>query len=258
MRLQTLAARSALAALVLALLLAATAVVAVRLGRLSFATGLELIVPATGLGLAALAGALVWLWQAARRNAGNGKRPGLIALFGALAFLYVPLSSAWYGLVMPPIVDVSADTDNPPHFIALASLRTPAMNPLVFDGRKIITYRGEQRTIAYVLHDFKDGEITRPYPRFFPHSDAPVKTLFWRSFETVKRLGWDIAAYDDRTGRIEATTRSPWFGRIFDIVLEVRPAGAGARVAVRAESRSDPNDHGYAIRLVRSFLRANP
>ncbi len=258
MRLQTFAARAALAALIVALLLAAAAIVGVRLDLLPFATGLAMMLPATGLGLAALAGALVWLRQAGRRNAGDGKRAGLIALFGSLLFLYFPLTSAWYGLTMPPINDVSTDTDDPPRFVALARQRGPRMNPLAFDGQKTIAWHGEQRTIAYVLHDFKNGEITRPWPRFFPRSESPVKTLFWRSFETAKRLDWHIVAYSEKDGRIEATTRSPWFGRIFDIALQVRPAGAGARVAVRAASRSDPGDHGYAIRLVRKFLATIP
>jgi hypothetical protein len=258
MRLQTFAARAALAALVVALLLAAAAVISVRLNLLPFGTGLELMLPATLLGLLALAAALAWLWQAARRNAGEGKRAALTALAGALLFLYFPLSSAWYGLSLPPIADVSTDTDNPPRFVALASSRGPAMNPLRFDGQAMIAWRGEQRTVSYVLHEYKNGEITRPNPRFFPHAEAPVKTLFWRSFETAKAMGWDIAAYSEATGRIEATTRSPWFGRIYDIVLEVRPAGAGARVAVRAQSRADRHDHGYAMRLVRRFVNAVP
>ena len=71
MRLQTFAARAALAALVVALLLAAAAVISVRLNLLPFGTGLELMLPATLLGLLALAAALAWLWQAARRNAGR-------------------------------------------------------------------------------------------------------------------------------------------------------------------------------------------
>lgn len=258
MRLQIFAARTALAALLLAIVTAIAAVAGVRLGRLAFDTGLDLMLPATGLGLAALAAALVWLWQAARRNAGDAKRAGLTALFGALLFLYFPLSSAWYGLTLPPIVDVSTDTDNPPRFVVLAKLRTAGSNPLAFDGQKTISWHGEQRTISYVLHEFQNGELTIPRARFFPHADSPVKALFWRSFETAKRLGWDIAAFDADTGRIEATSHSLWFGRISDIVLEVRPAGAGARVAVRAQSRSDRDDHGMALRLVRKFLAANP
>jgi hypothetical protein len=258
MPLQILAARTALAALILALGVAAAAIAGVRLDRIPFDTGMTLMTPATLLGLVALAAALIWLSQAARRNAGEGKRAGLVALGGALLFLYFPLSSAWYGWSLPPIDDVSTDTDNPPRFVALAPLRGPAMNPLRFDGQATIPWRGEQRTISYVLHEYKNGEITRPNPRFFPHAEAPVKTLFWRSFETAKRLGWDIAAYSEATGHIEATTRTLWFGRIYDIALEVRPAGAGARVAVRAQSRADRHDHGYAMRLVRRFVNAVP
>lgn len=258
MRLQVFAARAGFAALILALLLAAVAVAGVRANILSFPTGLTVMIPATILAALGGIGGVVWLWTAARHNTGHAKRLGLIALAGSITFLYFPLSSTYYGLILPPINDVSTDTDSPPHFVYLAKLRTPAMNPLAFDGQATIHYRGQDRTIAFALHELKNGELTRPNPRFFPHSDTPVKTLFWRCFETVKRLGWKIAAYDEKTGRIEATTTSPWFGRIFDIVLEIRPAGAGARVAVRAQSRSDKIDHGYAIRLVRHFLAANP
>ncbi|MCP5411538.1 MAG: DUF1499 domain-containing protein [Alphaproteobacteria bacterium] len=258
MRLQILAARTAFAALIAGLAVAAVAIAGVRLDRIAFPAGLSLMALATVLGLIGLLGGLLWLAQAARRNAGEAKRLGLIALFGAALFVYFPLSSAYYGLALPPIVDVSTDTDAPPQFVYLAKLRTAQMNPLVFDGQAAIPYKGEERTVAYVLHELKNGELTRPNPRFFPHSEAPVKTLFWRSFETVKRLGWRIVDFSEADGRIEATTRSLWFGRIFDIVLDVRPAGAGARVVVRAESRSDRDDHGYAIRLVRRFVNTIP
>lgn len=258
MRLQILAARAALAALILAIGLAAAAIVGVRLDHLSFDTGLTLMIPATGLGFIAFAAAILWLRQAATRNSGEGRRAGPIALFGSVLFLYFPLTSAWYGMTLPPIHDVSTDTDNPPHFVALAKLRTAGMNPLAFDGQTTISYRGEQQTISYVLHEYRNGEITRPNPRFFPNADSPVKTLFWRSFETAKRLGWRIDSYSEKDGRIEATARSFWFGRIFDIVLETRPAGAGARVVARVESRADHSDHGYALRLVQKFLGAMP
>lgn len=258
MRLQILAARAGLTALVVALGLAGAAVAGVRLGAITFATGMEVMAGATLLGLGGFLGGAVWFWQAARRNAGDARRCGLAALAGAALFLYFPLTSFYYGLALPPITDVSTDTDAPPAFVTLAGLRTAGMNPLAFDGQSTISYQGEARTIAYVLHDMKNGELTRPSPRFFPRSLAPVKTLFWRSFETVKKLDWHIVAYDEATGRIEATTRSFWFGRDFDIVLNVRPAGAGARVAVRVQDRADPRDHGYAIRLLQQFLAANP
>ena len=60
MRFQSIAARTALAALVLAILAGAGAVAGVRLGLLTDNAGTVFMVPAVGLGLAALLMALLW------------------------------------------------------------------------------------------------------------------------------------------------------------------------------------------------------
>ena len=92
MRLQLMAARGALTSLVLAVLAGIGAVACVRLGIFTDAGGRHVMTLATGLGLLALGLALVWLKQALTRNAGEGKRLGLIALAGSLIFLYHPLA----------------------------------------------------------------------------------------------------------------------------------------------------------------------
>jgi hypothetical protein len=258
MRLQILAARTALAALIAGLALAGAAIAGVRLGLLPYPGGITIMTAATLLGLLALALALTWLWQAARRNAGEAKRPGLIALAGALVFVYFPLTTAYYGLVMPPIHDASTDPDDPPQFVALAAARTAAMNRPAFDGQAHIRYRGEEMTISYALHNYKNGLITQPYSKLLPHSDKPVATLFWRAFEVAKRMGWHIVDYNQAQGRIEATTASFWFGRISDIAIRVRPSGIGARIDLRAESRRGTRDNGFNIRLIRDFRAALP
>ena len=97
MRFQLLAARSALGALILAVIGAVVAVAGVRLGFFPYATGMVVMWPATGLGLLALAAAIAWLWSAIAKNEGAGKRIGLIALLGSLVFLYPPLSTVWAG-----------------------------------------------------------------------------------------------------------------------------------------------------------------
>jgi hypothetical protein len=79
MRFQLIAARTAFAALALAILGAVAAVAGVRLGFLTDKAGRTLMIPATGLGLAALVFALLWLRSALSRNKGEGKRSGLIA-----------------------------------------------------------------------------------------------------------------------------------------------------------------------------------
>src|SRR5882757_3273893 len=64
MRFQHFAARSALAALILAVLAGTAAVAGVRLGVLTDKSGRTLMIPATALGLAALVMALLWLRSA--------------------------------------------------------------------------------------------------------------------------------------------------------------------------------------------------
>jgi fatty-acyl-CoA synthase len=255
MRFQLLAARAALAALVLGVLLAAIAVGGVRLGQLSDPAGTNLMVPATGAGLLALALALAWLYSALSRNQGTGKRPGLIGFFGALAFLYSPLTYVYYGFAALPIHDATTDPEHPPQFVTLA--KVPSANSRIYDGSRRIPYsgpdaryRGTEVTVDYAFHD--------KYPRLTkPHSGLLVspQKAFWRAHDAVQRLGWTIVDTDEKDLRIEATDRSFWFGRTSDIVIRVRQAGAiGSRIDVRAMSREAGNDHGRNVARLKAFF----
>jgi hypothetical protein len=249
MRFQLIAARTALAALLLAVLAAVCAVGLVRLGLLTDKGGRTLMVPATGLGLLSLALALLWLRSALARNEGEGKRMGLIALVGALAFLYAPLTYVYYGYKALPIHDVTTDPEDPPQFVALARIH-PA-NSRIFDAARKIPYKGEQVTIAYALHE-EYPPLTKPHAGLLV---SPQKA-FWRCFERVKALGWTIVDVNQNEQRIEATDRSFWFGRISDIVIRVRPAGSiGSRVDIRSESRDGELDHGRNVARIKDFFR---
>lgn len=255
MRFQLLAARAALAVLVLGVLLAAIAVGGVRLGQLSDPAGTNLMVPATGAGLLALALALAWLYSALSRNQGAGKRAGLIALFGALAFLYSPLTYVYYGFASLPINDATTDPEAPPQFVALAKI--PSANSRIYDGQRRIPYsgpdaryRGQDVTVDYAFHD-KFPRLTKP------HSGLQIspQKAFWRAHATVQKLGWTIVDTNEKDLRIEATDRSFWFGRTSDIVIRVRQAGAiGVRVDVRAMSREAGNDHGRNVARLKAFF----
>jgi len=253
MRFQLFAARTAFAALLLAVLAGAGAVAGVRLGLLTDKGGSTLMIPATVLGLAALALALLWLRSALARNAGEGKRLGLMALLGSLAFLYSPITYVYYGYKLLPIHDITTAPEDPPQFVALAKIH-PA-NGRVFDGARKISYKGEEVTVAYAMHEeygFQAGQfLTKPHVGLLI---SPQKT-FWRSYEVVKKLGWTIVDASEKDLRIEATDRSLWFGRISDIVIRVRPAGStGSRVDVRSESRDGELDHGRNAARLRRFF----
>jgi fatty-acyl-CoA synthase len=253
MRFQLFAARTAFAALFLAALAGAGAVAGVRLGLLTDKGGSTLMIPATVLGLAALALALLWLRSALARNENEGRLLGLIALLGSLAFLYSPITYVYYGYKLLPIHDIATAPEDPPQFVVLARIH-PA-NGRAFDGGRKISYKGEEVTVAYAMHEEYGGQaghfLTKPHVGLLI---SPQKT-FWRSFETVKKLDWTIVDVNEKDLRIEATDRSLWFGRISDIVIRVRPAGAiGSRVDVRSESRDGALDHGRNAARLKQFF----
>lgn len=257
MRFQFLAARLALAALLLAALAAAGALIGVRAGGLTYEAGLRVMTGATLLGLAALGLALVWMLRAVIGNEGAGKRAGLAALIGSLLLVYVPLHNAVRGWSAPPINDVASDPDDPPAFVALAKLRTRGMNSPQPDSSQRVHYKGETNTAAYMLHTYYGP--TAPSPITKPHAylQKTPPQMFWHAFETAKKMGWTIVDYSPAQGRIEATDTSFWFAQTTDIAIRVQKAGdIGARVDVRAQSRSGLDDFGRNIALLDGFFRA--
>jgi hypothetical protein len=248
MRLQLLAARTAFAVLLLAVLVGASAVAGVRFGLLSDKAGSGLMIPATVLGLASLAVALVWLRSALINNMGKGKRLGLCALIGSCLFLFPPLSYSFYGLTALPIHDITTDPEDPPQFVALAKIH-PA-NSRDFDPDRRIRYKGKDASLAYALHD--------QYPLLTkPHNGLLVlpQKAYWRCYDVVQKLGWTIVEANPKQLRIEATDKSFWFGRVSDIVIRVRQAGAiGSRVDLRAESRNGAIDHGRNAARLKAFF----
>ena len=250
MRFQLTAARLAFAALGLAVLTAAAAIAGVRLGAISDAAASTLMIPATALGAASLFLGLIWLRTALASNRGAGKRLGLLALIGALAFLYQPLSYLYAGFVSLPIHDATTDPEDPPQFVALA--KVASANSRAFDGERHIRYKGQDVTVAYALHD-KYPILTKPHAGLGPQS-MPDK-VYRRALDAVKQLGWTVVEADDKDLRIEATDKSFWFGRISDIVIRVRQAGTiGSRLYMRAESREAGNDHGRNVARLKAFF----
>jgi hypothetical protein len=93
--------------------------------------------------------------------------------------------------------------------------------------------------------------------RGLPKDATPQSFWFWRAFERAKRMGWNIVAFDQKTGRIEATDTTLWFGFTDDIVVRVQSAGAiGAKVDIRSKSRVGTSDYGRNAERVREYLRS--
>lgn len=251
MRFQLLCARLALAALLLGLLTAGIAIAAVRMGALPFESGLIVMAGATALGLVSLMLALIWILRAFNANQGAGKRPGMAALFGSLLFLYPPLHALYLGLTSPAIHDATTNPEDPPVFVALAK-RQPGMNAAAYDGSEQIRFRGETNTANYMLHTYYAG-LTLPKGKLL----TTKAKLFWHSFETAKKMGWQIVDFNEAQGRVEAIATSFWFGQKANIVIRVREAGSmGAIADIRSQSQTGTRDFGANIARLQAYLKA--
>jgi len=189
-----------------------------------------------------LAAAGLCLWGAALARPGMHRSGLSLALTGILVGLcvfWIPWQQKRTAGRVPPIHDISTDTDNPPLFVAILPLRVAAANQAAYGGGEVA---GQQRTA---------------YPDIKPlHLAVAPGTAFQRALEAARGLRWTVVAQDPAAGRIEASDRTFWYGFIDDVVIRITPEAAGSRIDVRSVSRVGKSDVGTNARRIRSFLGA--
>ncbi len=248
---RSIAARLSFGAFVVALAIALTASFGTRLGLWNYETGFRVLLPAVCIGLVAVLAGATWLIAALRHNNSEGWRWGFAGLLGSLVLVFIPLDAARRAWVAPPIHDISTDVEYAPQFVALLPLRKGAVNGPEYDGPKKVVLDGKIATVAELQK--------KAYPDIYAHPQLGVTVAkqFWHAFAVAKRMGWTIVAFDPKTGRIEATDTTLWFGFTDDIAIRVRAAGSmGARIDIRSKSRIGTSDYGRNAHRVRRFLKA--
>jgi uncharacterized protein (DUF1499 family) len=157
---------------------------------------------------------------------------------GAL-IAYVPWHYDQLRRTVPPIHDITTDTEHPPAFsAAIAALRTKEHdNPVVYEGSKV-------------------AELQR---QAFPDIAPLIVSLgpdaaFDRALDTARQMGWTIVAADDKSGQIEASDQSRWMGFTDDIAIRVAKTDAGSRIDLRSSSRLGRSDFGVNAARVRAYL----
>jgi hypothetical protein len=255
MRHQPLLAKTAFFTFLIGAVIALAACICTRLHLVSLDLGLKLVLPGLAIGLIGLGCGGAWIWRALALNNSQGWRLGTIGLIGSLLLVGIPASYQWRVETLPPIHDVSTDIGDAPQFVALLAQRKGATNPASYDGPNVIVYQGEKMTTA--LAQKNAWQDIKPLERLagtIPQHEF-ISRYFWRALNAVNGLGWRVAAFDVKSGRIEATSQTLWFGGISDIVIRVKPAGKiGVRVDVRAKSRHGDADGGRNAELVHAFL----
>ncbi|PYQ16963.1 MAG: DUF1499 domain-containing protein [Acidobacteria bacterium] len=204
-----------------------------RIGWWSFRTGLGLLRWAFYGGVAGAALALIAV-------VGGGRRAlAALGLLVGVAAMLPPWQFQRMARSRPPIHDISTDTDDPPRFVAVVPLRQGGTNPVDYGGPAIAAQQRE----AYP--DIAPATLALPPARAFEHA-----------LQVARAQGWQVVAAAPAEGRIEATDTTRWFGFKDDIVIRVRPEGAGSRVDVRSVSRVGRGDVGTNARRIRDFLKA--
>lgn len=182
---------------------------------------------------------------------------GIVALIGALATrrpeailtaLIGTTAGAVVGLHMlswvqtarsvPPIHDITTDTSDPPEFVAVAPLRADAPNPAAYDGPDV----AEAQKEAY------------PDIRTAVFRNADAAAVMRAAREAAAQAGWEIVAFSEADGRLEATDTTFWFGYKDDVVVRVRATADGAELDVRSKSRVGLSDLGTNAARIRTFI----
>ena len=205
-----------------------------RLGLWDFGTGFSVLRWAAYLGIAGVVLGLVVLIT---RPATSRAAVALAMVAGIIAAL-VPWSWMRTAKRVPPIHDITTDTEHPPEFVAVLPLRADAPNPATYEGAEIAAAQHEA------------------YPDVRPlTTSSPPAATFDRALEAAREMGWDIVAFDKDAGRIEATATTRWFGFKDDVIVRITPEGTGSKVDVRSVSRVGKSDVGANAKRIREFLK---
>lgn len=187
-----------------------------------------------------LAAAALSLWGLVVTRPGGSRRGFLLALMGVLGGLVVAgIPWLWWRTAqrVPPIHDISTDTETPPAFVAILPLRAGAPNSAEYGGPEVAA---QQRA---------------GYPDLGPLTlQEPPVQVFPRALAVARDLGWEVVASDLATGRIEASATTFWFGFIDDVVVRISPSGSGSRIDVRSVSRVGRSDVGANAKRISTYL----
>jgi uncharacterized protein (DUF1499 family) len=202
----------------------------------------SLLVAVVGGALVLVIG-LVYLAIAIKRDLAGNRNRILVSMALGVVPLVIMVPQMMAAGEVPPIHDISTDTDYPPAFVAIVPLRANAPN-------------GFEYGVSEAWPAEKLAETTREaYPDLAPiMSNLSSAEAVERSEEILAQMGLEIVAVDAEAGLVEATATTTWFGFKDDVVVRVVPDGDGARIDIRSMSRVGQSDVGVNAARIREFI----
>ena len=213
----------------------------IQLGLLAPLAGFFLAILLTAVcGLGAVIAGLVGLvrTRAASGRQGRGRAWGGLGL-GALLVAGIVSALALSGSGgTAAIHDVTTNMDDPPEFSDAVRNEPGRQNGVDYpDGGETVP---DQQRIAYP--DLAPIEL-----------DLSPSQALERAQRVAEGLGWTVTAVDRERGIVEAFDVTRFFRFVDDVVIRVRPRGAGSVVDLRSNSRVGGGDLGANARRIRAF-----
>ncbi|HEY6011887.1 MAG TPA: DUF1499 domain-containing protein [Nitrospirota bacterium] len=203
-----------------------------------FRTGFEILRWSAFGGMAAAGVSVLGLVLSLRSKTYGGAALAAFALLIALVVSGIPWSWMQKTKQVPPIHDITTDTNNPPQFVASLPLRKNAANPAEYGGPDIA---------AQQLKAYPDIQTLQ--------SDLSPAAAFDKALKAARDMGWTIVDSNPSEGRIEAMDTTFWFGFKDDIVVRIAQDASGSRIDIRSVSRVGKSDVGTNAERIRSFLK---
>jgi uncharacterized protein (DUF1499 family) len=198
----------------------------VRFELWDYRVGITVFIWAAYVSIAA--GVIALLAIAIPKARARGLLMPMVAFVIALAVLYVPLQFRSQARAVPPINDITTDTDNPPRYMTQSR-----------------SYPGPE--FARQQH--------AAYPDIGPVLLAiPPAAAFKKAVGAAEAMGWEVVGSDAATGMIEAVDTTKFFGFKDDIAVRVSATADGSRVDIRSKSRVGRSDLGTNARRIRAFV----
>ena len=175
---------------------------------------------------------------AANKRGLTGDKPGIyIGMVISVLILAVMGLQISAGVGVPPIHNISTDVNDPPQFDVVVALRGENANSLPYPADENASLQQE----AY------------PWVKSLETERNPTDS-FSHAVGVLQNMGLDLVNEAPLQGMIEATATTFWFGFKDDMVVRIRPSGAGSVVDVRSVSRVGMSDLGANARRIGEFL----
>ena len=209
-----------------------------RFGLWSFSIGFLCMAIGVALAAVGLAGGIGAVSVARRRSLPDDLRASALGLTLCVLILAYAGFLVWQATSVPPIHNISTDTEDPPQFMDIVARRGEESNPLAFDAEELAPLQAQF------------------YPWVKPlHLSDPPADAFAKAVAALEGMGLEVVAKHEEAGLIEATATTFWFGFKDDVAVRVRAEGQGSRVDARSVSRVGQGDLGANARRIGEFLQ---